>query len=398
MRRTIALCFLVALFEGLDIQAMGVAAPRVAAALGMGPQQMGVVLSASIVGLMIGAAWGGRASDRHGRIPVLTLSLATFGCFSLATVAAHDFTSMAIMRVLAGLGLGGALPNLIALATDVAPPRHRVMLLGIVYAGLPIGGAIAGVIAGLIDPGSWKPVFIVGGIGPLLLAVPMAFVALSTFSARGTERRPTHADGGDRQLLLEKHRLPTLLLWTAYFFTLLAVYLLLNWLPTLMAARDHDSAAAPRAAIYLNIGAAIGSLLLGRLSDNRSPRAVLTVTYFGMLLSLALLVILSDKLVMGACFFAGFFVIGGQLVLYALAPSVYPAELRGTGIGAAVAAGRAGSVFGPLLGGLALAAGASVAAVPAIATPGLLVAFVSAWALVGRLEGADKSAIASGQP
>lgn len=291
---------------------------------------------------------------------------------------------MTIVRLLAGLGLGGTLPNLIAIATDVSPPRRRVTLLGIVYSGLPLGGALAGAIAGSIDPTSWQPVFVAGGVGPLLL-VPLLQLGLPSNSAVRSGL-PPDSRNGERSILARERRTQTLLLWTAYFFTLLAVYLLLNWLPSLMAAKGGGRAGAPQAAVFLNIGAVIGSLLLGRLSDGRSTRLILVVTYAGMLASLLLLVIADRQFAMAACFGAGFFVIGGQLVLYALAPTVYPVDLRGAGIGAAVAVGRAGSVTGPLLGGLALSMGVSATAVPAIAAPGLMIALVSALLLVQRID------------
>lgn len=115
----------------------------------------------------------------------------------------------------------------------------------------------------------------------------------------------------------------TSLLWTSYFFTLLAVYFLLNWLPTLMAAKNGNISAGPMAAIVLNIGAIVGSLALDRLSDSRSVSGVVPLTYAGMVGSLLLLVFSDHQLAAVACFAVGFFVIGGQLVLYALAPTVY---------------------------------------------------------------------------
>lgn len=381
MWKVIALCFLAALFEGLDIQSMGVAAPNVAPALGLDSRHMGIVLSASIFGLMIGAGWGGWASDRYGRRNVLMLSLATFGFFSLLTSVAGSFASMVAVRVATGVGLGGALPNIIALATDIAPARLRVTLLGIIYCGLPIGGALAGAIAGFLDPGEWRHVFIVGGVGPLALVVLIGFIMPRDLPVRpatgASPGGPSKRDG-----LLGERRMATLMLWIAYFFTLFAVYLLLNWLPTLMLAKGIERAVAPQAAIYLNGGAVIGSLILGRLSDGRSMRAILLVTYAGMLVSLLFLALADRTLVMGACFVAGFFIIGGQLVLYALAPAVYPPDLRGTGIGAAVAVGRIGSAAGPLLGGIVLAAGWGAGATYLIAGPGLIAALVAALCLV----------------
>lgn len=383
MWKIIILCFLAAVFEGFDIQSMGVAAPQVAPALDLDAQRMGMVLSASIFGLMIGAAWGGWASDRYGRKNTLMLSLVVFGCFSLLTALAGSFGAMMAIRVATGVGLGGALPNIIAMVSDAAPPKLRVTLLGIVYSGLPIGGAFAGVIAGFVGSTGWAHVFIVGGVGPLLLA-PLIALAMPTGGPVPAQSSTPSAEPSET--LWRGRAGPTLMLWMAYFFTLLAVYLLLNWLPTLMLAKGIDRDVAPQAAIYLNAGAIIGSLILGQLADRGSMRAILLTTYSGMLLSLIFLSLADRDVAMLACFVAGFFIIGGQLVLYALAPIVYPLSIRGTGIGAAVAVGRVGSALGPLLGGIALSAGLGGNAAYLIAAPGLVLAAAAALLLARAIE------------
>jgi len=385
MWKIIILCFLAAVFEGLDIQSMGVAAPHVAPALDLDAQRMGMVLSASIFGLMIGAAWGGWASDRYGRKNTLMFSLVVFGCFSLLTALAGSFGAMMAIRIATGVGLGGALPNIIAMVSDAAPPKLRVTLLGIVYSGLPIGGAFAGVIAGFVGSTGWTHVFIVGGVGPLLLA-PLIALAMPNGRPAHAQSSPPPAHAEPSETLWRGRVGPTLMLWMAYFFTLLAVYLLLNWLPTLMLAKGLDRAVAPQAAIYLNVGAIIGSLVLGQLADRGSMRAILLTTYSGMLLSLIFLSLADRDLAMLACFVAGFFIIGGQLVLYALAPIVYPLSIRGTGIGAAVAVGRIGSALGPLLGGIALSAGLGGNAAYLIAAPGLVLAAAAALLLTRAIE------------
>jgi AAHS family 3-hydroxyphenylpropionic acid transporter len=168
------ICFLVALFEGLDIQSMGVAAPRLGPAFGLTPGQMGMVMSASTLGLMIGAALGGWISDRIGRKTVLIFSMAALAVFSLATTIAPGYPTLLVIRVLAGLGLGGAFPNLIALVSEVAPQRIRVTALGLMYCGLPVGGATAGAIAASVSSADWRPIFYVGGLGPLLLIPVLA--------------------------------------------------------------------------------------------------------------------------------------------------------------------------------------------------------------------------------
>jgi AAHS family 3-hydroxyphenylpropionic acid transporter len=376
----IFICFLVALFEGLDIQSMGVAAPRLAAAFGLGPGQMGPVMSASTLGLMIGAALGGWSSDRIGRKAVLIFSMAALAAFSLATTVAPGYATLILIRVMAGLGLGGALPNLIALVSEIAPPRFRVTALALMYCGLPLGGAAAGAIAAWPFSAGWSAVFYVGGTGPLLL-IP---ILIKWLPKRGGRRSPQPGSGAPDISLLGSRTRVTLLLWVSYFFTLLVVYLLLNWLPSLMVAKGFSHTQAATSSIALNMGAVIGSLLLGGMTDRGFPKGTLALTYAGMTASLLVLAFGRGNTLFVGAFVAGFFVIGGQLVLYAIAPTLYPKEVRGTGVGAAVAVGRIGSILGPLLAGLLLSLGFAPSAVPIAASPGLLIAFAAAMVLVSR--------------
>ena len=384
--RAVSICFLVALFEGLDIQSMGVAAPRVAAAFHLDPGQMGIVMSSSTLGLMIGAALGGWLSDRLGRKVVIMASMAALGVFSLATAFAPDFHLLILARVLAGLGLGGAFPNLIALVSEVTPRAHRVTALGSMYCGLPLGGASAGALMAAGSPSEWRSVFFVGGIGPILLVLLLAR-CLPQAKSIGNSSGQVDTEASQQRFvdgLFGARTGSTLLLWISYFFTLLAVYLLLNWLPSLLIAKGYSRTQGSTCAVLMNIGAAVGSIILGRLSDRGSPRSILAATYGGMIAALYALTIAKGDSIFLAAFFAGFFIIGGQLVLYAIAPTLYPDAFRGTGVGAAVAAGRIGSVAGPLLAGALLVHGFGPNAIPVAATPGLLIALTAILMLVAH--------------
>jgi MFS transporter, AAHS family, 3-hydroxyphenylpropionic acid transporter len=371
--RTIALCFVAALFEGLDIQSMGVAAPKLAPAFHLGPRELSFVLSASTFGLMLGAAAGGWLSDRWGRKPVLISSMIALGLFSLATTMATTVQSLLLIRVLAGIGLGGTFPTLIALVSESTAPRSRVTALALMYCGLPIGGIVAGLVAALAP--DWHDIFYVGGFGPLAVAMLLA----GSLSSRAPARRsdPSHGTRTPIARIFGSRTPTTLLLWTSYFFTLFVVYLLLNWLPSLVLRGGYSHAQAATSSIVLNLGAVIGSLLLGYVSDRSRTAAVLGVTYAGMIAALVVLSLPIHGALFPGAFAAGFFVIGGQLVLYAIAPTLYPPSVSGTGVGAAVAVGRIGSIIGPLVGGALLAGGFGPGVVPAAAIPGLAIALIS---------------------
>lgn len=384
-KRIIFLCFLVAAFEGLDIQAMGVAAPGLAAAFRLTPAQMGQVMSASTVGLLLGAAAGGWLSDWIGRARVIALSMAVLSVFSLVTMLAPGYASLRLIRVLAGLGLGGAFPNLIAIIAECTPSRTRTTSLAWMYIGFPAGGAAAGLVASLAAAGDWRAVFYVGGLGPLLL-IPALLLGLPKSTRKHAEFSPAELSRSSVADNYRRRATPavTARLWVSYFFTLLVVYLLLNWLPSLAIAAGYSHLQAAHSSIMLNAGAVVGSLVLGGLTDRVVARSSLVVTYLGMIASLLILAAHDGAYLFAGAFLAGFFVIGGQLILYAMAPGLYPAPVRGAGVGAAVAVGRMGSILGPMLAGLWLSQGFGPATVPLIAVPGLLIAFAAAFSLAGR--------------
>jgi len=173
-RTTVMFCVLAALCEGIDLQGAGVAAPGIRAEFLAGPAQLGSFLSASTFGLFVGALIGGRYADRIGRKSVLVVSIAIFGLCSLLTPLAHDMSSLSIARLLTGLGLGGALPNLIALTSESSPSDRRSANVALVYSGAPFGGAIASAVSLVMGASHWRWIFLVGGIAPLLLTPFMA--------------------------------------------------------------------------------------------------------------------------------------------------------------------------------------------------------------------------------
>jgi len=368
---TIGLCFLAALFEGLDIQSMGVAAPRLAPAFHLDPSTLGLVMSTSTVGLMIGAALGGWASDRWGRKAVLVAAMAVLGVFSLLTAASGSVPALFGARLLAGIGLGGVFPSLIAAVADVAPSRSRALSLGVMYAGLPLGGALAGAVMTQAAAHEWRLVFQVGGVGPLAVSLLILLFMPRAALARAVEPQAEHVELGR---LFGPRTGTTLLLWIAYFFTLFAIYIQLNWMPTFLHAKGLTLPQASMSAVILNVGAAIGSLIFGAVMDRAGPKRLLPVVYAGMAVSLLALVFVSGVNLLTAAFFAGLFVIGGQLVLYAMGPMLYAPSVRGAGVGAAVAAGRGGAILGPILAGAGLARGFSPNSVPLMAEPGLVAA------------------------
>ena len=161
----VAICFCIAALEGYDIQAFGVSAPHMAPELGLNPGQMGWAGSAAMIGLVIGALTGGWVADRVGRKPVLAVSVAAFGVFSVATAYANSFETLTLARLLTGIGFGGAMPNLIAIATEISTPSKRAATTTSMFCGLPAGGALVSLLASNAgDALDWRTVFLIGGV------------------------------------------------------------------------------------------------------------------------------------------------------------------------------------------------------------------------------------------
>jgi len=368
-RSTLFLCVVAALFEGFDNQSMGVAAPKLIPAFGLSPVATSWVFSAATFGLFIGAIVGGRLSDLIGRRQVLIGSMLVMGVCSLWTAMAGNLTALVLARLMTGLGLGGAMPNFIALAAEAVEPSQRVRTVTAVSAALPLGGALAGLIAlsqGLLG-WDWRAIFYVGGFGPILLALAM-IPALRESRTSESSAAASASEGPllpMRTALFGDGRAPTTLqLWLGFFFAQMVLLLMLNWLPTLFVGLHFSHAQASWSAILFNVSGAFIGMLLARQCAGSERRSWILLTYAGIAASLLLLPSASTFVVAAmACVLAGATIIGAQLILYASAPLYYEKSIRGTGVGAAVGIGRLGSILGPLYGGAMLALGGASAAV-----------------------------------
>lgn len=386
-RITLVLCFAAALTEGYDITSMGVAAPHLGPLLHLTRAQLGPVFSASIVGLFVGALVVGRLADCVGRKWTLVGSLAVFGVFSAATVLASGFSDLVAIRVAAGLGLGGAMPNMIAMASEVSSARRRTMVTTIVAAGMPFGGMLSSAVAAGLD---WRWIFYLGGAGPLLLAATMAPGLDESPEFVRTRRKEPHGIkvrvGFIWALTREGRTLTTVFLWVASFCGLMCLYTLLNWLPTLLGDKGVSKHDASVAAVLFNLGGGLGVIALAVLVEQARRRLVVFLWYASLILSLILLAAVGPQLaaVGTISFIAGGFSASLSILLYGLAPNYYPTTIRATGVGSAVAVGRLGAVVGPLFASSMLNAGVGQAGVLLSLAPTAIVAGAACLALLGR--------------
>jgi AAHS family 3-hydroxyphenylpropionic acid transporter len=355
------LCAGSSLLEGFNNQTLGVAAPKLFPAFHLAAGQGSLLFSATTAGLAIGSVFGGRLADRYGRKPVLLISVALFGLCSLMTAVATTLPVLFIARLLTGLGTGGAMPNAMAISADAAPPRHRLTLVAMVTAALPLGGAIAGLLSLGIDAGwSWRSIFYAGGAPSVVLLLAMWWYLPNPSLLTGTIERP-HAERPQTfsaALFGAGRALTTVELWIAFFFLHMILFMLLNWLPSLFIGLGFTHAQGSWSAFWFNLCGAIAGVLLARMQGGPSRERWSTLAYAGMGIALVALALShSFFLAALAVALAGTFVIGGQLVLYAMAPFYYPPSVRATGAGAAVASGRIGSIAGPLFAGALLSSG-----------------------------------------
>ena len=398
---TILLCFAVAVLEGLDIQAMGVAAPRLAAELHLPGGVLGQALSSSNIGLVVGAALGGWLADKIGRKPLLIASVLVFGAFTLGTMYAFNYESLFALRVGAGLGFGGALTNLMAMAAEVSSHNKRGSTGAMMFCGMPVGGGTVALISWLTPTQNWRVLFLIGGLAPLLIAPALGLFLKETrdLSKAGDSKAttplriwlmtiPVYAMLSiaatlavpatfapwlaiaptvvltyafiHRQALFSHGRaLTSVLIWLIFLPTLLILYLVLNWLPSLVSAKGYPMNAS-LASVWFNYASVIGALLFGVFVDKFGVRWPLMISYAGVIVSLFLLsgaVGISAILIFSGML--GFFLLGANYSLYGAAASYYPRVVRGRGSGGAIAWGRLGSIGGPLIGGYLLAGGAN---------------------------------------
>ena len=386
---TLALCAAAALMEGFDNQSIGVAAPRVIAEFGLSTGQAAVIFSSATFGLFLGAAIGGRIADTLGRKRALIASLLLFGLCSLLTALAGGAQSLIAARLLTGLGLGGAMPNFISLASESTQARQRISVVTLIMAAMPFGGALAGLVSVGARLGlDWRWIFAIGGAAPIIIAILMRYLLPESRQITGTGQ----ASGAPRiesvaaSLFGSDRAATTLLLWAAFFFTQLVLLLMLNWLPSLIGGLGFSRTQASWTSVCFNLGGSMGAGLLGRLHAGERRRRWVLMTYIGMAAALAAVASVGKIFAVAAlaCAVAGVFIVGAQLILFALAPLYYRTAIRGTGVGAAVAVGRLGSVVGPLFAGGLLAGGSGSAAVLLAIVPFVAVGGSAALALTWR--------------
>ncbi|TKC87928.1 aromatic acid/H+ symport family MFS transporter [Trinickia terrae] len=377
------LSFCVVAVDGLDTACVGFIAPALRQAWQIGPSVLGALFAAGLAGLMVGAFAFGPVADRIGRKKTLLACVAFFGVASLASALSPTIVVLIVLRFVTGLGLGGAMPNAIALTSEYCPQRRKSFLTTVMFCGFTLGSGLGGVLAAHLVPlYGWRAVLVAGGVLPLALAPVLALLLPESVgflvarnarpaAIRALLSRIVQHDFGDdtsfilsetrpagspvRQLFAAGFRVGTLLLWCVFFMSLLIVYLMTNWLPTIAHNANMTLADVSRLMMLYQVGGTVGALVIGRAMDRLPPTRVLSAAYGAGAFFIAAVGVANGSLLMLAVAGVGFCISGSQIGANAYAAQFYPTGSRVTGISWALGIGRLGSIVGSMLGGVLLA-------------------------------------------
>ncbi|WP_429299014.1 MFS transporter [Paraburkholderia sp. GAS199] len=376
-------CSMLMLFDGYDLVIYGSILPQLMHDWELSPVTAGFIGSSALFGMMVGALTLGSSSDRFGRRRIILLCLVVFGIAALGNAFCTNTTEFALCRFLTGIGLGGMVPNIVALMTEIAPRSKRNVMVTIMLSFFSVGGVIAALLGKAITPEfGWRANFLIAGI-PLLCfpvfykwlpesisfliaqkrfreAEPILRRYAPDFKGTAASLAAVSEDGVKArmrtvELFANGRAFDTFLLWIAFGMCMLMVYGLNTWLPKLMAANGYPLGSSLTFLITLNVGAVAGGLFSGWLADRHGGKPTLILFFAIAAVSIALLGYRQSPVVLNILLIAaGATTIGTLCIVHAFAAQLYPAAIRSTGVGWAAAAGRFGAVAGPALGGYLL--------------------------------------------
>ena len=424
--RVLFWCALIIIFDGYDLAVAGIALPSIMKQMGVDPKQAGFMVSSALFGMMFGAIFLGTIADRIGRRWAIAICIALFSLFTAAAGLTNDPVLFSVTRFLAGLGIGGVMPNVVAQMTEYSPRKLRATLVTLMFSGYAVGGMLAAVLGkGLIESHGWPSVFLAAALPVVLIpfilkSLPesMSFLLrqgrhdeLKAIAGQLDPRvRATREDrlvlpAADaaasapvRRLFDDGRGFSTVMFWVAFFMCLFMVYALSSWLTKLMAGAGYTLGSALTFVLTLNFGGMLGAIGGGWLADRFNIKWVLFSMY---LLAAVSITLLGTPMPTGALFvvvgLAGASTIGTQIVTYAYAGQFYPMAVRSTGIGFASGVGRSGAILAPIVIGMLVAM-----ALPlqqnfvAIAIPGAIAAL--AVAMISHRRSATVQAAAPALP
>lgn len=375
-------CVFVVIFDGYDLAINGVALPLLMQEWNMTAVQAGMLASTALAGMMFGAMLFGMLADKIGRKNVILICVTLFSGFTFWGGFASGPTEFGILRFIAGLGIGGVLPNLVALTSEYAPQKMRSTLVTTMFSGYAVGGIMAALLGAWFTPSfGWEIMFYIAGIPLLMLPILYLYLPESlTFLVKKQQNEKAskivhqispeqnvtastqfvlnevHAPDASIAALFKQGRsMSTLLFWCCFFMCLLMVYALGSWLPKLMMAAGYSLGNSLMFLMAMNIGAVVGTIGGGILADRFHLKPVIIGMFLLGAVSLVGLGFNSPQAVIYLLVAAaGASAIGSSILLYSFVAQYYPLAIRSTGIGCASAVGRVGAIVGPIIIGFLL--------------------------------------------
>lgn len=353
----ILICFLMNMLDGMDVMVISYAAPAISKEWLISPQSLGIVFSAALLGMTIGAMLIAPLADKVGRKNMILLSNVLMGLSVFSTSWANSIEVLTLIRVISGIGIGCMLACTAALTAESAPAKTKDFWVSFVMAGYPIGAVLSGMVAASVIPTSgWNFIFQIAGACSFV-SFPFVYFLLkeSTEFMANKQKSSSHTV---KDLLHEEHRSSTLRLWVTIFLAFATLYFLTTWIPKLASVAGLSEKLAIYAGTVFNLGAFVGIVLQGYLSSKFGLQK--TIAAFLFLTSLLMLIFglfIGTNMVLVIFGLIGFGIQGGFVGLYSLAAKLYPTQIRATGIGGAVGVGRIGAIIGPLLGGILIGIG-----------------------------------------
>jgi Arabinose efflux permease len=373
--------FLTMFADGFDLNSLGFAAPDLARLWGIERSAMGPVLSANLLGIFIGAPLLGWLGDKYGRRPLIIGGTLLYGATTLVMAFTTTMEQMLVLRFIAGIGIGGIMPNTISLNSELTPKKYRSALIVLMFMGITTGSTAVGLISANFQAEyGWQILFYTGGILPLILAVclyftlPESLKLLATKPNRQAElirtARRMRSDldiaddavfinppivasstGGINELFRGGLALITPLLWCCFCVALLANFFLNNTLPLIYDKYGIPAEDAAYVATAYHAGGILGGLVVTLLLDRFGFMVVFALFALAVPSIIFLGVSGAPLLFMGTmAALAGIAVLGAQFGNNAAAGLLYPTSIRGKGVGTALSIGRFGAIAGPMVG------------------------------------------------
>lgn len=378
----LAWCIVLILFDGYDLALLGAIIPSLHLEWEVSTTILGFVGSLTLIGSLIGSLICGVVADKIGRKNIIVACITIFGVFTFANAFATNITQFAVLRFLAGIGLGGIPPLLVTLTSEYSPKKIRNLMIGIMFSGYSVGGILVSLLGiRLLPTYGWQSLFYIGALPLIALPFIMKTLPESLYYMvnKGEQEdakkivkiiNPTYPLNDHTMLVTEmettgvpikrlfqdKRTKMTLLFWMICFMGLLLVYGLTTWLPQLMVASGFKLSSSLGFLLCLNVGAIVGSIIGGIAADKIGTKKVLMLFYFVGGTSLILLAfnptVIVLYLLIGCCGAAS---IGAQNLNNACISTFFPSNMKSTALGTALGVGRLGAIMGPTIGGLLLA-------------------------------------------